>query len=92
MRRRRGWALGVGLALLAASGCAGDPPNPYPSEVVETFVASCRTRSDERICRCAIDRIQRRWSLDEFKAFEARLAQGEVPKELVDSVAECAGR
>ena len=75
--------------LLALSSCRGGPSNPYPAEVVETFVASCRTRADEAVCRCAIDRIQRRWSLDEFKAFEARIADGAVPKELVDSVADC---
>jgi hypothetical protein len=92
MRWHGGRAIGVGLALLAAQGCGGGPPNPYPSEVVETFVASCRTRVGESVCRCAIDRIQRRWSLDEFKAFETRMAQGEVPKELVDSVADCQGR
>jgi hypothetical protein len=85
---RSGWWQ-VGPVLLALSACRGGPPNPYPSEVVETFVASCRTRADESLCRCAIDRIQRRWSLDEFKAFEARMAGGEVPKELVDSVADC---
>jgi hypothetical protein len=85
---RSGW-WPVGLVLLALSGCRGGPPNPYPPEVVEAFVASCRTKADESICRCAIDRIQRRWSLDEFKAFEARLAHGDVPKELVDSVDGC---
>jgi hypothetical protein len=85
---RSGWWC-VGLVLLALSGCRGGPPNPYPPEVVEAFVASCRTRADEEVCRCAIDRIQRRWSLDEFKAFEARMANGDVPKELVDSVADC---
>jgi hypothetical protein len=85
---RSGW-WPVGLVLLALPGCRGGPPEPYPSEVVETFVVSCRTRADEDVCRCAIDRIQRRWSLDEFKAFEARIAAGDVPKELVESVADC---
>ena len=70
-------------------GCGGGPPTPYPEEVVEAFVVSCRTNADEAVCKCAIDLIQRRWSLDEFKAYEARVAKGEVPKELVDSVADC---
>jgi hypothetical protein len=78
----------VAVALLVW-GCGGGPPTPYPAEVVEAFVVSCRTKADEAVCRCSIDRIQRRWSLDEFKAFEARVAKGEVPKELVDSVADC---
>jgi hypothetical protein len=82
----------LGLVFLVLCGCRGGPPNPYPSEVVETFVASCRTNAPESVCRCAIDRIQRRWTLEEFKAFEARMADGEVPKELVDTAAECRGR
>ena len=82
----------MALVPLALWGCGGGPANPYPSEVVETFVASCRTKAAESVCRCAIDRIQRRWSLDEFKALETRMAGGDVPKELVDSVADCQQR
>src|SRR5262245_20761539 len=79
----------VWLALAIVVACKSGPPNPYPDEVVDNFVVACRTNADERVCRCAIDRIQRRWSLDEFRAFEARLSQGDVPKELMDSVAGC---
>ena len=78
--------------MLAMWSCGGGPPNPYPAEIVENFVTSCRTRADEKICRCAIDRIERRWSLDEFKAFETRMAAGDVPKEMVDTIADCRGR
>ncbi len=82
----------MGAALLAVWACGGGPPNPYPADVVEAFVVSCRTRADEGICLCAIDRIQRRWSLDEFKAFEARMANGDIPQDLLDTVADCHGR
>jgi len=91
MGRRRDRGIGVGLVLLAA-GCGGGPPNPYPQDVVDNFVASCHSRADERTCRCAIDRIQRRYTLDEFRAFEARVGQGEVVKELMDTVSDCLGR
>jgi hypothetical protein len=90
--RRAARRLPGGLALLAIASCGGGPPNPYPDDVVKNFVDSCRTRAAESVCTCAIDKIQRRWTLDEFKALEARLAQGEMPKELVDTVADCAGR
>lgn len=87
---KRWWrCLGAG-ALLAAAGCG--PPNPYPDEVVQNFLAACRANASAGVCDCAIDRIQRRFTLDEFKAFEVRMAQGETPKELVDSVTECQGR
>ena len=79
------------IALLAA-GCGGSPPNPYPQEVVDNFVTSCRTRAEERVCRCAIDRIERRYTLDEFRAFEDRMARGEVVKDVMDTVTGCVDR
>jgi hypothetical protein len=81
--------MGAGLMLLATS-CG--PPNPYPPDVVETFVTSCRANADERVCRCAIDHIQRRYSLDEFRAFEERIGKGETVKEMIDTVADCVGK
>jgi hypothetical protein len=90
MRGRRGAVTGAGLLLLATS--CGGPPNPYPQDVVDTFVASCRANTEERVCRCAIDRIQRRYSLDEFRAFEQRIGKGEVVKELIDTVTDCVGK
>ena len=82
--------LGTGVAIAAA--CKGGPPNPYPEDVVTNFVTACRTNAAESICTCAIDKIQRRFTLDEFRGFEQRMAQGASPKELIDSVAECRGR
>ena len=84
--RRYFAALGTGVAIAAA--CKGGSPNPYPEE----FVTACRSNAAESICTCAIDQIPRRFTLDVFRAFEQRMAQGESPKELIDSVAECRGR
>ena len=76
---------------VVAIGCGGDPPpeHAYPREIVENFVASCRERGEEANCKCAIDRLQRQFTLEEFLALEARLARGEIPKEMVDAVAAC---
>ena len=81
-----------GLALLALVSCGGSPPNPYPPEIVEAFVTACRANAQESVCRCAIDHVQRRFTLDEYLAFENRIAHREIPKELVDATAECRGR
>lgn len=62
---------------------------PYPANVVQNFVAACRAQASEDVCECAIDRIQRRFTLDEFGRFESRMAQGETPQELVELVADC---
>jgi len=91
MNCRQHRVLVAALALLAAS-CGGSPPNPYPQEIVENFVTSCRTHAEESVCRCAIDRIERRYSVDEFRAFEERMSRGEVVKDVMDTVTGCVDR
>ncbi len=82
----------LGAILAGTAGCRSGPPNPYPEDVVETFMVTCRANAPERICTCSIDRIQRRFTLEEFRAFEQRIVQGELPKELIDATADCRGR
>lgn len=79
------------LVLLAA--CKPAIENPYPPEVVETFMASCREQRGATMasCSCSIDKLQRAFTLEEFRAFELRLAAGQIPKEMLDAVAECQG-
>ena len=36
--------------------------------------------------------LQKRFSLDQYLAFEKRIEQNDTPKELVDATAECRGR
>ena len=73
-------------------GCSSGRAAPYPTEIVEAFVTACKANAPESLCRCAIDTIQRRFSLDEYLAFAERITQKEVPKELADATAECRGR
>lgn len=88
--RLRGWV--VLAALVAAAGCAqGPPPNPYPAELVENFMAGCRQRSSESICECALGRIQRKWTADEFRQLDATLGDA-AAAQIADTVAACAGR
>lgn len=87
MRRAGTLAL---LALAAACGC--EPANEYPAEVVENFVAACRTRTDERACRCAIDELRDRFPWERFQALERRMADGEMPDEIAEAVGGCVRR
>jgi hypothetical protein len=61
----------------------------YPPEVVENFLASCNQRGDPRACRCALDAVRRRFTIDEYRAYEARIARGDVPRELLAVVDGC---
>lgn len=85
------------LLLLAAvtlplAGCDPGPDHPYPPDVVENFVTSCRAKGSQAACECAIDQLQRRFTLAEFNALEARMAKGEVPPEVVNAIADCPPR
>ena len=82
----------VAIASCTLLGCTSGPPNPYPAEIVEAFVTACKANAPESMCRCAVDTLQRRFSLDEYLAVEKRIVQNEVPKELADATAECRGR
>jgi len=72
-------------------GCSSGRAAPYPAEIVEAFVSACKANAPESVCRCAIENIQKRFSLDQYLAFEKRIAQNDTPKELVDATAECRG-
>ena len=61
----------------------------YPPEMIQNFLTSCEARGDRRSCRCTIDAIRRRFTVDEYRAFEGRVAKGEVPGELLAVVDDC---
>jgi hypothetical protein len=61
------------------TGASIDPPvaqtNTYPALVVDSFMAGCTRNapSGEPTCRCALNKIQARFSLAEFLEFGQRL-------------------
>jgi hypothetical protein len=61
----------------------------YPPDVVENFVNSCKTKSDEKLCRCAIGQLQRRYTLDQFRGYESEMRAGRVPAEVMEVVSDC---
>ena len=77
------------LLLLLLAACGRRQEDVYPPEVVQNFMHGCTARSEERACRCALDALQSRFSIDEFRGFEAQMSKGEVPKEMADAAASC---
>lgn len=84
----------VSLLLVLVAGCAKEPPpNPYPQELVDNFMTGCRQRSSASICECALGRIQRRWTADEFQKLDQTLGDGDAAAaQIAETVAACAGR
>ena len=79
------------MVVLMVAGVAGGchHADVYPPEVVQNFLSACQSRTDQRVCRCALDAIEGQFSLEEFQAFEARMRHGEAPREIMNAVADC---
>jgi hypothetical protein len=77
------------VVVLLLAGCHREPADTYPPDVVQNFLRSCTRRADERTCRCALGQLERRVSLDEFHALEARIGRGELPQEMAEAAATC---
>lgn len=79
------------LCALVVSCTQEPPPNPYPPDLVENFMAGCQQRSSKSVCECALGRIQRRWTADEFTQLDQTLGD-EGAAQIAETVAACAGR
>jgi hypothetical protein len=75
--------------LLAAAACGERRDDVYPAEVVRTFMDACTTRGSAAACRCTLDAIQRRFTVDEFRALEERARRGDPPREMMELATAC---
>src|SRR2546430_3483020 len=60
------------MLLLAAVWAGCRHADVYPAEVVDNFMTECTTRSDARVCRCALDALERRVPPPPFPFIPAR--------------------
>jgi len=74
---------------LACAACSGRTADVYPPDVVRNFMNECTARGNERACRCALQALEQRFDIEQFRGFEARMRRGEVPKEVVDAADAC---
>lgn len=68
----------AGVFLLGA--CGGDGGgSEYPQELVDQFMASCTAGgTSEAVCQCALDKIEAKYSLEQFQAESVNLAEGQA--------------
>jgi|GEM_PF-3247931 len=78
-----------GLVLALVTGCERRPADRWPPEVVDNFLRGCQSKASEAQCRCALARLQERFSLEEFQRLEREAAGGTVPQPLADAVQGC---
>lgn len=76
-------------ALLLTTACRRRG-NEYPPEVVENFLRACGSHASEGACRCSLDKVRERYTADEYRTLEARIAATrQAPEELLDIIATC---
>jgi hypothetical protein len=63
----------------------------YPEEVVQNFMDSCmKSGGNQAQCSCSINKIQERYSFDEFKQVEAEIQRtNELPSGMVEILESC---
>ncbi len=94
-----GSASGGGGAGPAATTDAGATPragglNEYPREVVDNFMRSCTNQdgATETACRCILDRIRARYTIEEFARAERALTRGQATNLNLEALARACTR
>ncbi len=69
--------LAVGCAASLLSSCG---KNDYPPEIVANTVNACMLTSggNEKMCSCVMDKVQEKYSLEEFIAIDTKIRQGDA--------------
>jgi hypothetical protein len=75
----------------AGGGAKGEP---YPQEARRTFLQACDAQegASRAACECALERIEERYSFEEFRRIDAAAARGQQPPREVTRIAENCGR
>jgi hypothetical protein len=64
---------------------------PYPASAVQNFMNSCTESDSQASCSCTIDKIQNRYSLEEFTLIGKKVSVSEqnLPDEIMDFAKKC---
>lgn len=56
----------------------------YPQETVDAFLKSCESAgSDRTFCTCVFEKVQAKYTLEEFAAIEEQIQSGEPSEEFI---------
>jgi hypothetical protein len=103
--RGRGWIFaiailvavaGIGATAMVALGRNDDTTSAtsgerYPAIVETNFMTGCtRSGGNETFCRCALDRLEEDYDLDEFaEAEQSYVSSGKLPDSMMSAVRDC---
>ncbi len=66
----------------------GSKKHVYPADVTQNFMNSCQSTSggEQKICSCLLDKIQEKYTFEEFSAIEVKMQAGQTPSKFLDFV------
>jgi len=85
------------LVVFLFAGCASlatKNENGYPPKVVENIITGCeKTSAVPKICPCLAEKVQKKFSYEEFVKIEKAMEKGNTPEEFTEvaqeSVKQC---
>jgi hypothetical protein len=81
------------LLLLPAQAVKSAEPaakNPYPNEVVNTFMKGCQLTNDKSFCSCSLDKLQTTYTFENFKKVDAEVRETKkLPNEVLEIFTAC---
>lgn len=83
------WAMIVVAASVILAGCG---KNEYPPVVTTNFINSClQSGGSAQGCSCAIEKIQKKWTYDDFAKIEAQanLGDADAVKKIMEVAQSC---
>jgi hypothetical protein len=82
--------LSIALALLSPA-CKERDHYYYPPFVVQNFMNQCVTSgSSQEVCSCALERVQRKFSLEEYNLMEMKtVGEKAPPDEFLRTISAC---
>ena len=61
--------------------------NDYPADITQNFMNSCQeSGSDQATCACLLEKIQEKYTFEEFSSIEVKMQAGHTPEDFLDFV------
>ena len=87
---RKAWTAVLLLGLLLAPACKTESSSAYPKSVRDNFIASCTDNGATKDqCRCMLDALEDKLTLNEFISLEARAGSDAESAEVEAIVVKC---
>ena len=76
----------MAILFLFCASCKSRSDHKYPASVAKNFIRECTRTSGgaEKMCTCMFDKIQAKYTLEEFSAIELKMKAGQAPPDFLD--------